>query len=747
MKRLWLLIILSLCLHTSVWAQFDEGNDFGDDSNFGNIDDPDNVRGNSGQKRSTWGRDTSKVDRTVPTEFFQWRIDERLGNIERQEFNDTLPHLFHNFNATDGYSGEYNILGNLGSPRMARRFFDRNLLDDFMFIQPYDYFHTTPGNLLFTNTKSPVTNLQYHECGSKQNGQDRVRGYFATNINKQAGLGFKVDYLYARGYYNNQANSQFGGTLFGYYQSDQYDIHAMASWEHMKMGENGGITDDAYITNPESFPRSVGSKDIPTALDAVFNRNDIQTYYLNHRYNLGFYRDIEVPDSLKPVMPDDTDLLKRIQNDSLQTVFREDSVQRNLALDSLRQLWKSEQVPPREFIPVTSFLHTLHIRNLQHEIYNRSTINETFFGHAPYLRAGYGDFGDETTALSVSNTFGIQLREGFNKWAKAGITLFAAHEYKRFKMLSAETTVTDDVFETDVENHISVGGEIQKTQGSLLHYNARGEFWVAGPDIGSMELSGNGDLNFRLGKDTLHLAASAFFKNVNPSFFLNKYHSQAVWWDNNLYNETRTRVEGRLEYDRTHTTLSFGVENITNYAYLATVWRPNYASDGTKISSYGRDVQVLQHGSGIQVLSASLRQNIHWGIFHWDSEVTWQHSTSEDALPLPVLSIYTNPYITFTIAKVLRVELGADMRYFTSYYAPDYAPFINQFAVQDASQERVKIGNYPILNGYVNLAIKRVRGYVNVTHFNAGSGNAFWAPHYPIDPMSIHFGLSWNFYD
>ena len=87
------------------------------------------------------------------------------------------------------------------------------------------------------------------------------------------------------------------------------------------------------------------------------------------------------------------------------------------------------------------------------------------------------------------------------------------------------------------------------------------------------------------------------------------------------------------------------------------------------------------------------------------------------------------------------------MRYHTRYYAPDYAPFIGQFAVQDASQERVKIGHYPILDGYVNLSIKRLRAYLSVTHFNQGTGKYFWAPHYPIDPMSIHFGLSWNFYN
>ena len=116
-------------------------------------------------------------------------------------------------------------------------------------------------------------------------------------------------------------------------------------------------------------------------------------------------------------------------------------------------------------------------------------------------------------------------------------------------------------------------------------------------------------------------------------------------------------------------------------------------------------------------------------------------------LPLPTISLYTNPYIQFTLAKVLRLELGVDLRFFTEYYAPDYAPLINQFAVQDASNTRMKIGNYPIFNGYANFALKRFRAYINVMHFNEGAGRSFLVPHYPIDPLSIHFGLSWNFYD
>ena len=424
-----LLPILMLASPTLAYAQSNLGDDLLNEGQtldeFGNPVDKKN-------QQKVWGRDTSKVDQTVPTEFHQWRIDERLGTVLPEVYNDTLSHLFQNYNNNDGYYGQYSHLGNLGSPRLNRIFLDRALPSTMLFLDHYDYFHTTPTSLLFTNTKSPLTNLSYHSCGTRENGQDRVRAYFASNINKIAGFGFKIDYLYARGYYNNQSNSQFGGTVFGYYLGERYDLHAVGSWEHMKTAENGGIEDDSYITDPESFSRSVRSRDIPTVLSTVFNRNDAQTYFLNHRYHLGIYRDLPVPDSLKKEMPGDDELLKRMGSDSIQEAIRTDSVLLAFTLDSLRNAWQNEQVIPQEFIPVTSIFHTFKTERLMHDLYLNSDLPSGYWTRTdPFYRSAFGGT-DETLALSVKNTIGIQLREGFNKWAKAGITLYAAHELRRF---------------------------------------------------------------------------------------------------------------------------------------------------------------------------------------------------------------------------------------------------------------------------------------------------------------------------
>ena len=605
-----------------------------------------------GNDAYTWGRDTTQAEeKIIPIGSYAWNIDERFGNITPVDV-DTLPNNFQNFNLTAGPTGQYNFLGNLGSPRLSRLFMDRKPYSNFIFADPFDYFYTPVNEFQFTNTLSPITNLSYHSCGNKQDGEDRLRAYFASNINKISGIGFKLDYLYGRGYYNNQATSLFNGSLYGYYLDDRYNMHAWISVNHMRMGENGGIENDDYITHPEDFTRSYGSRDIPTILSENWNRNEDQTYYLTHRYNLGFYKDIELPDSLRPVMPADSVLLKGLR-DSLLTVYQKaDTAYQHAVMDSLRNDFMAKQDNPQDFIPVTSFIHTLRIRNAKHTVYSYDTPDHY------YADLFYGDpnnMSDRTRGYSIQNTLGIALREGFNKWAKAGLTAFASHEYRHYTM--PDLNGGNKIIRSYSENNISVGGQLSKREGKTLHYDVTGEVTLLGEDVGQFDVEGRADLNFRLFKDTVQLAARAFVKNLNPSFYMRHYHSQFAWWDNDLNKEFRTRIEGTLSLKRTRTALTVGVENIKNYAYFATD-KIAYNDEGGQFAGYSNRISVKQYGGSVQVFSARLNQNFKFGILHWDNEVAYQKTSNQDILPLPDLSAYSNLYIVFRIAKVLRPPLS-----------------------------------------------------------------------------------------
>ncbi len=641
--------------------------------------------------------DTTTVDsETVPIGIKMWTVDW-LGNITPIPV-DTLQHQFQNLQATDGINGQYNYLGNMGSPRLSRIFFDRKMSSQSMFTDPYDFFMVPTDELHFLNTKSPFTNLSYYSAGDQTTGDDRFRAYFGVNVNRRLNFGFTFDYLYGRGMYNDQATSLFNGTLFSSYLGDHYNMHIAFSKNHMKMAENGGIEDDTYITSPEDMANDFTTTDIPVIFDKTWNRNDNYYLYLTHRYNLGFYKE-----------PKDT-----------------------------AQHYK-------DFVPVTSFIHSMKVENYKRQYIAYDTPKNYYLHN--FLP---GDSTkDITRNFAIKNTFAIALREGFNKWAKAGLTAFVTHELRKFELPDTLETGGAPFTKKYNENIVSLGGGLSKRMGNTLHYTVRGESALTGEDAGQFDLDGKMDLNFRLFKDSIRFSAHAFVKRVNPAFYYRHYHSRHLWWDNdNLDKEMRSRIEGRLTSQKWGTDLRIGVENIKNYTYLAYAGEA-YPNDNSNQTLFRNNVAVKQCTDNVQVLSAILRQNFKLGILHLDNEIAYQKSSNEDVLPLPQLSLYHNLYLDFKVAKkVLSVKLGADVRYFTKYYAPDYSAAIGQFITQNPDN-RIELGNYPIVNVYANLHLKHTRIYVMLSHINEGTGesNYFLAPHYPINPMVFKWGISWNFFN
>ena len=686
--------------------------------------------------------DTGTDVQSIPPKLYMWQLSETLGNRTIVPA-DTLALNFQNTNLVGGMTGEYNFLGNLGSPRLSRIFFNRQDDEPTLFMAPYSSFFVRPDQVFFTNSNVPYTNLTYYKAGNKINGEERFKSYFSVNVNKRLAFGFNFDYLYGRGYYANQSTSHFNAGLFGSYIGERYQIQAVYNNFFMKMNENGGIANDGYITRPDTMAegkKEYSSTTIPVKMEQTSNRNKDFYVYLTQRYRLGFKRRVlkeeaqnnSVQQRFSPAAPTTSIASSIAPADSLATdSLATDSLPANnlamgdnLSLDSLNS---NHALPEdtnfvEEFVPVTSFIHTFKIERARHKYQSVSTPDE----NAYYNKQGVSR--DSTTAFSVKNVFGIALLEGFNRYAKAGLTGYISHKFSRYDLMNADSMTVDRF----TEQEIYVGGELAKRQGKTLHYSIDGEVGIMDKAMGQFRVNGNMDLNFRLWKDTVNLIIRGFVKNTLPSFYMRHYHSNLHVWDNdNMEKEFRTRVEGELNIDRWGTNLRAGVENVKNYTYLNQKAVPE------------------QNSGNIQILSATLKQNFRAGIFHLDNEVTWQKSSNETVLPLPQISVYSNLYLLTKLAKkVLTVQLGADVRYFTKYNAPAYTPSIQQFHLQPEN-DQVEIGGYPIVNVYATLHLKRPRLFAMYSHVNQGMGtrNSFLVPHYPINPNLLRIGVSWNFYD
>lgn len=737
----------------------------------------------AGQQDAFGGRrdSTKPKEKIVPRGLKVWTVDERFGDRSMAQ-PDTLSHMFQNSIFTTGMRGEYNTLGNLGSPRISRVFIDRMHGEQFLFTQPYDYFVKPVSQYFFTNTLSPITNLTYNECGDRTNGEDHLKAMFGVNIGKDFGIGFNFDYIYGRGYYQSQSTSHFNYSLHASYLGERYNAHFLFSTNHEKVTENGGITDDRYITHPEVFNDNFNEDEIPTVLEQNWNRNDNQHIFFSHRYNVGFRRKVKMTDDeIKARQfaiesqkeneaskkeeearskgdatdkakskaaktfagrPDNSVIAGDEPDESQKANTERTKINGKAQADSISSIsaktTEVEKWMKEEYVPVTSFIHTLKFDNYK-RIYQAYQTPENFYAdnYDMDLRFGGDSIYDKTSHYSLKNTLGIAMLEGFNKWAKAGLKIFATSELRHFT-LPKQTAGTDSYN----EHTLSIGAQLSKTEGKTVHYNATAETWVMGEDAGQLKVEGNADLNFKLFGDTVQLAANAYFMRLNPTFYYRHYHSRHYWWDNSLDKELRTRVEGTLSIRHTRTKLRVAFDGLKNYTYM---------SQGYTITDdfgrTGNTVSVKQHSGNISLLTAQLFQDFTFGPVHWENCLTYQKSSNDNILPVPTFNAYSNLYLRFKIAKVLKVDLGADVRYFSKYYAPDYSPALGQFTVQDNGENNVKTGNYPIINVYANMHIKQTRFFIMMSHVNAGNGEYFLTPHYPLNSRVLRFGLSWNFFN
>ena len=118
--------------------------------------------------------DNKDKKKIVPNDVRSWHVDEKYGNIT-PTYVDTLHHMFMNTDLPEGLSGQYQTLGNVGSPRMSRIFMERPAMSDFLFSMPYDMFFVTTERFRFYNTKSPFMNITYNWNGSRNDGSDHVK--------------------------------------------------------------------------------------------------------------------------------------------------------------------------------------------------------------------------------------------------------------------------------------------------------------------------------------------------------------------------------------------------------------------------------------------------------------------------------------------------------------------------------------------------------------------------------------------
>ena len=633
---------------------------------------------------------TAKVKKQRVEPSYAWSVGEPLG-LHYPSTIDTIHLDYHRTMVPSMVSDAWTTTGNYGAPGQNQIFMDRPLTGEFFFEDAIDAWMHNTSTMRYYNTRIPMTLLSHSTGGDKYSNLDRTKLEFSGNVDRKTQVGGGLDYIYSKGSYDVQADKDFTWRLFGSHMGDRYEMQAFFNHYNYTTKESGGITDDRYITDPAEVQGGVtrvDNKSIPTLLSNAHSHLEGSQLYLNQRYKVGFYR------------------------------YRRDSV--------------TDTVIDRTYVPVTSFIWALDFKHSQHQFLNSVPGEDNSFFDRTYLTL---EGTDETTRFwRLRNTVGVSMLEGFNKYAKFGFAVYGTHEVRRYTQVDCDSINPLDVMDElpgniphrTTQNLLWIGGQLTKQQGSLLRYNATAQFGVLGDAAGEIDLTGDVTTRFKMLGDTVSIKGYGYFKNLAVPYLLQHFISNHFAWDNSFNKTKRVRVGGELDMPFSWTNVNVGYETLNDYIY--------WDADGLP----------AQHSGAIHVFSARWRQGLHFKAFNWDNSVTLQTSSNEQVLPLPKFAIYSNLYATFTIARVLHVQMGVDGNYYTKFYAPAYNPATMTFH----SQQEMKCGDFAIMNLYANFKMKQARFFVAWTHFNQKikSGDAYFAtPHYPLNPARLQIGVSVNF--
>lgn len=551
---------------------------------------------------------------------FCWTLDPLTG-IRYIQVPDTAYQGMAHRETMTGKSLGLIHTGNLYSPHLIQNYFDRRDDHDYMFVNAYSLFAYRPEDLLIYNTHIPFTSVAYTTSGSSLQSNDRLRLGFFGNLNSKLGIGTSLDYVYARGEYMSQATKPLKWNSYVYYLDDRYKATLAFNVSKLANQENGGIQDSSYVLTPDKYKDNLTEpRTMPVNLVDTWNDMDSWNLHFNHSYDLGFYKDV--------TMPEDTTTVEK-------------------------------------FVSVSSIFHTIDIERYDHEFIMEAnadqTAKKTFFPHSYYDKNATAD---SSSYLSLSTVAGIRLNEGFNKYSQFGLSAFVGFQHQRYRQL--QDTLVADTLHTHITNNLFVGGQLSRHMARRFTFDVTARLYLSGDKIGDFDVTGNLQTVIPAGRDSIVFSGSGYLRSQSPSHLLQRFYSNHHYWDNDFDPERRVRLEGNLMYSLTGTRVRVGVENVSNYHYFNS-----------------RDYLPRQYEDQLQVVSAEFDQRLHWRAIHFDNRVLVQTSSDDAILPLPNFVWQSDLNLQFCIAHSLTTQLGITGVYVSKYYAPTYQPATQQFAVQN----------------------------------------------------------------
>jgi len=280
-----------------------------------------------------------------------------------------------------------------------------------------------------------------------------------------------------------------------------------------------------------------------------------------------------------------------------------------------------------------------------------------------------------------------------------------------------------------------IGGLYSVKDTNLSVYHLGFYYFLSGRKQSSFSVFGEYHKNII--NNNFMLNANISYKNEVPEYFEEHFYSNNLSWDTSF-----SKNKSLVDFDISLSKLEYFFEIGAHYGIYDNViyFKDNLAdTNGISISSF-------QETHTINYYSIYLKKDFNFKHFRFNNKLAYQKSDNEAVMSVPEFSFFNSSSYKFVLVKnVLIAEIGIDIFYYTKFKADAYLPAASMFY----RQNDVEIGNYPKVDAFLKMKLKRARLFFKFEHANFGlTGSNYYAGVYqPMAPRVFRFGVSWSFYD
>lgn len=343
---------------------------------------------------------------------------------------------------------------------------------------------------------------------------------------------------------------------------------------------------------------------------------------------------------------------------------------------------------------------------------------------------------DQAFLKTYYNELRLEVVNGVLGSLQAKVSLFNYSYYFTSILKTPEATIPNRLTGEEL-----VGGAAWKKDFGAFGIQAEGGIGLSGDLTGSFL-----DASLKVPLGEKHVFTGGIHHSARkPDFNFLLYQSDYLNynWDNSkdFENEQVQSVFARFN-SATWGVLEGQLSSVENYTFFRSLADTEAIEAGEERSF----IKPFQESGRINHLRIKYEKEFKWRKWALNNTLLYQEVDQPDNI-LNVPSLITRNTFYFSsdvFKKAMFIQTGITFKYFTSYNMDGYNPIMGEFYVQD----REELGNYPLLDFFINAKIRQARIYFKLEHFNSSFSEPrfYAAPDYPYRDFVIRFGLVWNFF-